>query len=72
MTTAIDEAKRHLDWAVINVARSADLLTELRHIRVKEGVVVNLSDWRELQDALGEWRAATHAFLEAVRKEAVP
>jgi hypothetical protein len=65
----VEAAKRRLDDAVHGVATAAQMLTQLPDIRVKEGVVVALEDWRDLQDALGEWRAATQHFLSAASGE---
>jgi len=60
-------AKDRLENAVNAVATAAQLLTQIPGVRVKEGVVVPLEEWRELQDALGEWRAATQHFLSMVK-----
>jgi hypothetical protein len=64
--SVIQGAKDRLENAVNAVATAAQCLTQLRDVRVKEGVVVALEDWRELQEALGEWRAATQHFLSAI------
>jgi len=66
MISGTDFAKNRLESAHNAVASAASALTEIRGLRVSDGVVVNLADWKELQEALGEWRAATEAFLSAV------
>ena len=63
----VQDAKRRLENAQGTVATCAQLLTQIPGIRVKEGVVVDLGEWRELQDALAEWRAATQDFLATVK-----
>jgi hypothetical protein len=56
---------RRVEMAQLAVADAAKDLDPVRGVRVQTGVVVTLESWRELQDALAEWRTATEAFLLA-------
>jgi hypothetical protein len=56
-----------LENACLAVADAARELEQIEGVRVKEGVVVTLESWRDLQDALAAWRKATDAMLIADR-----
>jgi hypothetical protein len=59
----IQAAKTRLEDAVSAVATAAQCLQQIEGVRIKEGALVDLEDWKELQEALAEWRAATQHFL---------